>query len=134
MLYRTYSCCIGHIYVYRTQIEHIYVISDIFMLYRSYLSLSDTNRTYLCFIGHIIPDIFVISDIFILRRTYFFYRTYLYSIEHICVLWDTYYIGRIYGISGTRFIGCIYVLSGHIYWTHISDIFMCCKGLNNILY
>lgn len=126
MLYRTYSCCIWHIYVYRTHIGHIHVVSDaLYLIYLLY-------RTFSYYDGSI------------------FYRTCLCYIGYICVLRDTYYIGHIYVISDTIighlcYIGHKFYRTYLFYWTHISDmfmvyptplsdIFMCCKDLNKILY
>jgi len=124
-------------------IRHIYVVSDIFMFY----------RTYLCFRTHI-WHIYVLSDtlylIYLLYQTYsyydgpIFYRTCLCYIGHICFVRDTYYIGHICYIGHTFYRTYLFFI-GHIYWTHISDmfilhptplsgIFMCCKWLNEILY
>ena len=134
--YQTYFCFIEHthwIYLYYTRhyIRHIHVISDILMLYRTCLCLSDTHRTYLFCIGPFIFDVFVISDIFMLWLTYFFYRACSCPIGHICVVWDTYYIGHIYVISARLsdvfMLYRAHVLSdvlsgtyiGHTYRTHL---------------
>lgn len=109
MLYQTYSCCIGRICVYRTHVKgifilyrtygigYIFVISDIFMLCRTYFLFYGTH-----YIGHI----YVLSDTFILYRTYITSDIFMFYLTH--------YIRHILAISGTRFIG-----RERMYWTHI---------------
>jgi hypothetical protein len=112
MLYRTYSCCIGHIYVVSDTFYLIYLLYREYSYYDGPVFLSDMfmlYRTHLCCMGHIL------------------HRTYL------CYIWHTFYWTYLCYI-GQPFYRTYLCFIGHIYWTHISDIFMCCNGLHKILY
>ena len=123
ILHRIYLCYMGHT-LYRifvisgTQIWHIFVLNT--CIGCIYTTPDTLYQIYLCYIGHI----HVTSDIFV-------YRT---RIGHIYVLSNTYLKYLLYGTylyyDGPIFSIGLFML----YPKPLSDIFMCRKDLNIMLY